>query len=130
ARLEDHKHINIATVGGNYANVFGIGTGKADILFWGAVQTGTWGMLAHNANAVAAEAAYQLSRQWIKPWLRGGYFRGSGDDNPSDATHRTFFQELPTPRPFARFPLYKPDEQRRYFRPNIGDTSPEMEFPQ
>jgi hypothetical protein len=106
ARSEDHKDINVFTAGGNYANVFGIGNGKADILFWGAVQTGTWGMLAHRANAFAAEAGYQLSGRRIKPWFRGGYFRGSGDDNSLDATHRTFFQELPTPRPFARFPLY------------------------
>ena len=106
ARLEDHKHINIATIGGNYANIFGVGKGKADVLFWGAVQTGTWGLLAHRANAVAAEGGYQLSNIQLKPWFRSGYFRGSGGDNPTGGTHGTFFQELPTPRPFARFPLY------------------------
>jgi len=42
----------------------------------------------------------------LKPWIRGGYFRGSGDDDPTGRTHGTFFRELPTPRPFARFPLY------------------------
>ena len=47
-----------------------------------------------------------LDKIKFKPWIRGGYFRGSGDDDPSDGTHRTFFQELPTPRPFARFPVY------------------------
>ncbi len=106
ARSGDHKNINIVTVGGNYLNVFDFGNGKADALFWGAVQTGTWGTLGHRANAFAAEAGYQLHRMRMKPWLRAGYFRGTGDDDPSDTTHRTFFQELPTPRPFARFPLY------------------------
>jgi len=105
-RAQDHQNINIATVGGNYVNVFGLGRGKADVLFWGAIQTGSWGTLTHRANAFAAEAGYQLGSVRLKPWLRGGYFRGSGDDNPLDRTHGTFFQELPTPRPFARFPLY------------------------
>src|SRR5216117_440486 len=42
----------------------------------------------------------------LKPWIRGGSFRGSGDDDPTGRNHGTFFRELPTPRPFARFPLY------------------------
>jgi hypothetical protein len=105
-RSADHKNIDITTIAGNYVNVFSMGRGKADVLFWGAVQTGTWGTLNHRANAFATEAGYQLDNAAMKPWLRAGYFRGSGDNNPSDAKHGTFFQELPTPRPFARFPLY------------------------
>jgi hypothetical protein len=105
-RSADHKKIDITTIAGNYVNVFPVRKGKADVLFWGAVQAGTWGTLTHRANAVAAEAGYQLNDAPLKPWLRAGYFRGSGDDDPLDGTHRTFFQELPTPRPFARFPLY------------------------
>jgi hypothetical protein len=105
-RSADHKNIDITTIAGNYVNVFPVGKGKADVLFWGAVQAGTWGTLTHRANAVAVEAGYQLNDAPLKPWLRAGYFRGSGDDDPLDGIHRTFFQELPTPRPFARFPLY------------------------
>ena len=105
-RAEDHEAIHIATIGGNYVNVFTLGSGKTDVLFWAAIQTGTWGMLAHRANALAAESGYQWNNVQLKPWLRGGYFRGSGDNDPSGRTHGTFFQELPTPRPFARFPLY------------------------
>ena len=40
------------------------------------------------------------------PWLRGGWFRGTGDDNATDSTHNTFFQVLPTPRLYARLPFY------------------------
>ena len=29
-----------------------------------------------------------------------------GDGNPNDGTHQTFFQVLPTPRIYARFPFY------------------------
>jgi hypothetical protein len=31
---------------------------------------------------------------------------GSGDGNPNDSRHGTFFQVLPTPRPYARFPFF------------------------
>jgi hypothetical protein len=40
------------------------------------------------------------------PWIRGGLNYGSGDRNASDATHGTFFQLLPTPRLYARFPFF------------------------
>jgi len=105
-RSEDHRRINITTIGGNYVNVSDIGIGKADVLFWGAVQVGSWGELSQRSHATAVEIGYLFDKSRLKPWLRAGYFRGSGDDDPSDGTHRTFFQELPTPRPFARFPIY------------------------
>jgi len=105
-RTGDRESIGITTIGGNYVDVFDAGIGKADVLLWGAVQTGSWGVLGHRAHAIAAEAGYQLGNVKLKPWMRAGYFRGSGDDDPADGIHRTFFQELPTPRPFARFPLY------------------------
>jgi len=105
-RSGDHRKINATTIGGNYVNVADVGIGKADVLFWGAVQVGTWGELRQRSHAAAVEAGYLFDKTSLKPWIRAGYFRGSGDDDPSDGTHRTFFQELPTPRPFARFPLY------------------------
>ena len=42
----------------------------------------------------------------VQPWIRAGYFRGSGDDNPTDTRNGTFFQVLPTPRIYARMPFY------------------------
>jgi len=105
-RSEDHKKIGITTIGGNYVAVSDAGIGKADVLFWGAVQAGNWGHLSQRSHAIAGEVGYLFDKAPLKPWIRAGYFRGSGDDNPSDGVHRTFFQELPTPRPFARFPLY------------------------
>jgi hypothetical protein len=42
----------------------------------------------------------------LKPWIRGGFTIGSGDGNPNDSRHGTFFQVLPTPRPYARFPFF------------------------
>ena len=42
----------------------------------------------------------------MQPWLRAGYFRSSGDGNPNDNEHTTFFQILPTPRIYARTPFF------------------------
>jgi hypothetical protein len=42
----------------------------------------------------------------LKPWFSAGYSFGSGDGNPNDGTHGTFFQALTTPRLYARFPFY------------------------
>jgi hypothetical protein len=42
----------------------------------------------------------------LRPWLSGGFSRASGDGDAADNKHNTFFQILPTPRPYARFPFY------------------------
>ena len=47
-----------------------------------------------------------MGRRPESPWLRGGWFRGSGDNHSTDGTHNTFFQMLPTPRIYARVPFY------------------------
>jgi hypothetical protein len=42
----------------------------------------------------------------VRPWFRAGYYYSSGDGNPTDNTHGTFFAILPTPRVYARFPFF------------------------
>ena len=51
----------------------------------------------------------------IRPWLRGGFDYGSGDRNPNYATRGTFFQILPTPRNYARFPFFNMMNNRDVF---------------
>jgi hypothetical protein len=73
----------------------------------GALQTGAWGAQTQRAGMFDVEGGYQpkiLPR--LKPWLRAGYYYGSGDKNPNDNKHGTFFEILPTPRLYARFPFY------------------------
>lgn len=102
-RQGDFGNLRIGTFGGHWMRT----AGSVDLLAWGVLQTGTWGRLDHRAGAVALEAGYQPP-VWkkVRPWLRGGYFHGSGDNSPTDGRHTTFFQVLPTPRPFARFPFF------------------------
>ncbi len=104
-RAADNEKIRVTTVGGHYLGVAKAGAGKADVLLWGAGQFGDWGKLNQRAGALAAEAGYQFGGK-INPWLRAGYFRSTGDGNPNDGTHNTFFQVMPTPRIYARFPFY------------------------
>jgi len=106
-RTADTGNIRIGTFGGNYTHVFdGGGAGKFDVLFWGVLQTGKWGVLDHRAGAGVLEAGYQPPMNLLKPWFRVGASYGSGDRDPNDGRHNTFFQILPTPRIYARLPFY------------------------
>ena len=106
-RRADLANIRIDTFGGHSLHAVETGAGTADFLIWGAVQTGRWGVQTQRAGAADIEGGLQprvLSK--IKPWLRGGFTYGSGDGNPNDNRHETFFQILPTPRPYAKFPFF------------------------
>lgn len=105
-RSADHANIRIGTYGGDFLASVPAGPGAFDFLFWGAAQNGSWGAQRHLAGATAVEGGYQLSKAATSPWLRGGWFRSTGDNNPADGTHNTFFQVLPTPRIYARVPFY------------------------
>jgi hypothetical protein len=101
------SNIRLETLGGHTIHSFATSAGTIDAVAWGALQTGRWGTQTHRAYSFDFEAGYQpkiLPR--LKPWIRGGYTAGSGDGNPGDNRHSTFFQVLPTPRPYARFPFF------------------------
>ncbi len=107
ARAADPGDIRIGTYGGHYIQAIGTRAGTADLLGWGAVQTGSWGTLAQRAAAFALEAGLQPKLlPSVRPWIRGGYYYGSGDGNAKDGIHGTFFAILPTPRVYARFPFF------------------------
>jgi len=106
-RQADTDPIMIGTIGGHYLQLLTTGAGPVDLMAWGAWQFGSWGNSDHSAQAVAVEAGWQPKMlPGLRPWLRAGYFHGSGDDDATDATHSTFFPLLPTPRLHARFPFY------------------------
>ena len=107
ARTADKSHIRIGTYGADYVHVFRTNrSGQFDFLLWGAVQNGSWGVQHHRAGAFAGEFGWQPAVHALSPWFSAGYSYGSGDSNPADTTHKTFFQVLPTPRLYDRFPFY------------------------
>jgi hypothetical protein len=97
-RAADREELRVSTIGTHYV----FKRGNANFLVWGALQGGEWGTLDHGAAALDLEAGWQFP----KASLRTGWFRSSGDDDPGDDEHGTFFQLLPTPRVYARFPFY------------------------
>jgi hypothetical protein len=105
-RTANTGNIVINTFGGHSIHALDTSSGTIDLMIWGVGQTGRWGVQKQRSVALEAEAGFQPKGSRLKPWVRGGYTWGSGDDNPLDNTHGTFFQLLPTPRPYARFPFF------------------------
>ncbi len=106
-RAADKSNILIGTYGADYVHLFRTRDhGQFDFLLWGAMQNGSWGVQSQRAGAFVGEFGWQPVVHVLNPWFRAGYSIGSGDSNPTDGRHDTFFQVLPTPRPYARFPFY------------------------
>lgn len=106
ARAADHRNIRIGSYGASLLTTIPAGPGNLDLVAWGVLQNGAWGSLDQHAGAIAAEAGYHATKLLSAPWLRGGFLRSTGDNDPTDSHHNTFFQVLPTPRTYARFPFY------------------------
>ncbi len=106
-RQADTSNIRIGTFGVSYALVAPIPyVGKWDLVVWGAQQIGHWGALKQWANSGTFELGWRPPVPFIHPWLRAGAFFASGDGNPNDGEHATFFQPLPTQNEYARMPFY------------------------
>ncbi len=106
-RQRDFNNIRIGTYGGHYIHKFDTGAGTFNFLLWGVLQNGKWGRQDQASGALDFETGWQpkaLPR--LKPWISAGFLHASGDGNALDNKHNTFFQLLPTPRPYARFPFY------------------------
>lgn len=115
-RSADHDQIRIGTYGADYVHVLHTQRhGQFDFLVWGVFQNGSWGTQVQRAGAFVGEFGWQPPVHFLKPWFSAGYSYGSGDSNPNDNTHGTFFQILPTPRPYARFPFYDMENNKDFY---------------
>ena len=93
---------------------FDVKDNKHDWLAWFAGQTGSWYGQTHRARSLALEAGYQWKANW-QPWVRGGYLDASGDGNPADDRHGTFFPMLPTVRKYSMTTAYSTMNLRDLF---------------
>jgi len=114
ARAADSAAIQLHQFGLHAVKAVPLGNGEADLLFWGVLQRGDWGLLKHRAGAFSIEAGYQPRMAW-RPWIRAGFFRSTGDPDPNDGTHGTYFITLYTARQFAQFPFYNAMNSRDLF---------------
>jgi len=113
-RQADDEPISILTLGGHILRVLPDNKGQTDFLAWGAWQFGEWGRLKHRAFAVSTEFGHQWEGK-CRPWLRLGASLSTGDGNPNDAYHRTFFQILPSPSQHALPPTFNLMNSRNLF---------------
>ncbi|KPK22689.1 MAG: hypothetical protein AMK69_19270 [Nitrospira bacterium SG8_3] len=111
----DQSPIKIHTTGMHWIWTDEKGPGVFDILFWGAYQTGDWGIQDHDAWAGDIEIGYQFTHIPWKPWIRAGYYISSGDSDGMDSNHETFYQLLPTARKYALFPFYNMMNNEDFF---------------
>jgi hypothetical protein len=88
--------VEIGTLGAQWLGIYPLGPGNVDTLLWGAGQFGDYDHLDQAAWAAIVELGYQLPGWFAKPWLRGGVNIASGDHDPGDDEHGTFFNMLPT----------------------------------
>ncbi|MGY6217595.1 alginate export family protein [Methylolobus aquaticus] len=100
------KPIEIHTLGVWGAHALPIGPGVLDGMLYNYGQFGDWQNLSQGSWAYGAELGYQFNEVWSSPWLRAGINSASGDANPDDRDHQTFFQMLPTAWLYAQFPFY------------------------
>ena len=105
-RAADAGDVVVHTLGGHYLRSVPSSAGNLDFMVWAAAQLGDWGALDHRAFGLTVEAGLQPDIESLKPWLRASYTKTSGDGDAADGRHETFFQVLPTPRLYARFPFY------------------------
>lgn len=118
-------NINLGTFGAHYIHAVATSAGTFDFLLWGAGQIGSWGTQNHRAGAFDGELGWQPHAA-LRPWLRAGYSYGSGDNNPNDNQHGTFFQVLPTPRIYARFPFFDMQNNSDAFAMLLLRPSPKL----
>ncbi|MGQ0732027.1 MAG: alginate export family protein [Acidobacteriota bacterium] len=119
--------IHLATFGSAVLGAYPADTAEVDVLGWAALQRGDWYAQGHTAFAIAGEAGIQWSHVPWKPWVRAGAFHASGDQDPRDDRHGTFFPLLPTVRRFSMTTAYSTMNLRESFvqvlarpRPSLG----------
>src|SRR5579885_3468273 len=123
-RATQGKPVRLYTVGANAARVEPLGPGFVDGLAYGYGQGGDWQGQVQRAWAYGVEAGYRLPALWAAPWLRVGVNSASGDTNPRDDRHETFFQMLPTAWLYAQFPFYNMMNDQDVFAQAILDPHP------
>ncbi|MBY0280003.1 alginate export family protein [Candidatus Binatia bacterium] len=112
------------TIGANAIHVEPLGPGFADGMAYGFGQFGNYQDQKQSAWAYGVEAGYQVAEVWSRPWLRLGIDSASGDPNPDDDLHQTFFQMLPTAWLYAQFPFYNMMNNQDVFVQALLDPHP------
>ncbi|MDV6343415.1 alginate export family protein [Nitrosomonas sp. Is37] len=123
----NNERLNIHTLGTHLLSLHQFESGSLDALLWSVYQFGDWTDQKHEAWAVSAELGYQWIKLPFKPWLRAIYYQSSGDGNPGDNKHQTFFSMVPSGRIFAKFPFYNLMNIQDLFLEIIASPAPKTQ---
>jgi hypothetical protein len=115
---------DLHTIGAHLVRLQSLGPGSADGLLYAFGQFGDWQSQQQRAWAYGAEMGYRFDEIWAKPWMRAGINSASGDTNPNDSQHGTFFQMLPTAWLYAQFPFYNMMNNQDVFVQWLADPHP------
>lgn len=112
-QLAPRADVTVVTFGTSAVGTRPTDHGEAEFLAWFAGQAGDWYGQPHRGWALAVEAGHQWKVR-AQPRVRAGYLHASGDGDPTDSRHRTFFANVPTVRKYALTTVYAPM--------NLGDA--------
>ena len=98
--------VTVIGAGASHVSTRSAGPGEFDWLAWGVGQGGDWYGQPHRAFSVAAEAGYRWPKAAWRPWLRAGASHASGDEDPGDDRHGTYFPMLQDTRTYALSMVY------------------------
>ena len=101
-----HVDVTLLAVGGSHARITPTRVGELDTVMWIAGEAGRWYGQPHRAASVVAEVGHRWTGVVARPWLRAGYLWASGDRDPNDGRHGTFFQMLPSSRQYGLSATY------------------------
>jgi hypothetical protein len=110
----DRAAVGVTTLGATAIGSASTEHGEIDWFAWFAGQTGSWYSQRHRAWSLAVEGGHQWKTPW-QPWVRAGFLQASGDADPGDDRHGTFFPLLPTVRKYAFTASYAPMNLRDLF---------------
>jgi Alginate export len=106
ATMVDFAPIRLLTLGGSVIGVKQTPSGPLDGALWGAFQGGDWGGQTVRAASALGEVGWRPNQAKGRLWLRAGMLWCSGDRDPSDTSHGTFYPLLVAPKLYARPPFY------------------------
>lgn len=88
--------VHVTTVGASAIGRYPWRAGTLDLTVWGAAQMGSWFDRTHRAGAVTAAIGHRVERWPGRPRVGIGLSYASGDPDPRDDRHGTFFPLLPS----------------------------------
>lgn len=126
ARPAQAVNVTVTTIGGSQVGIFPTAAGELDTLVWATGQVGDWYGQRHRAFSVATEIGHRFTAVAWRPWIRVGWLYASGDDDPADDRHGTFFQMLPNVRRYSQSTTYSLMNLRDFFVQAYLDPQPKL----